>query len=89
MLKRFLVFIFVFAVSIFAILFFSTIIISKIYSFKINVTPYERAEVKETSLYSRKWMNYAMSIVKKENFAPAIASRFYSYIASIYADVLE
>jgi len=56
---------------------------------KVEVDKYVRAEMRETVLDSRRWMSHGMELAKHINFAPASASRFYSYIASVYYDVLE
>lgn len=54
-----------------------------------NPRPYVGAEFFTTDFPARTWMARAMGIVKDENLAPASAARFYAYIASVYADVLE
>lgn len=53
-----------------------------------DIGPYEMAEFRSTDLPSRRWLTFAMELVKLENFAPATAARFYAYVASAYADAL-
>lgn len=43
----------------------------------------------DNSSAARKWIFLGEEIAKNANFAPATAARFYSYIASVYSDVLE
>lgn len=39
--------------------------------------------------YSRIWMEYAMDIVKEKKPSPPASARFYAYVATVYAEVLE
>ncbi|HEV8601149.1 MAG TPA: FG-GAP-like repeat-containing protein [Patescibacteria group bacterium] len=56
---------------------------------KIPIDKYAQADKTSSEIGSRKWMNYAMSIVKRESLDRPTAARFYSYVASVYADVLK
>lgn len=56
---------------------------------RVDPDKYIKAELRTTTLPSRIWMNHGMAIAKEINFAPANGARFYSYIASVYSDVLK
>lgn len=43
----------------------------------------------QTGLPSRRWMAFTVDLVKVENPGPPTAARVYSYVASVYSDVLE
>lgn len=64
-------------------------LLSKETVLKVEVDKYVKAELITSRFTSRKWMNYGMEIAKQTNFAPTSAARFYSYIASVYSEVLE
>jgi hypothetical protein len=52
----------------------------------ISVTKYSVKE--DTTLYSRKWIEHGITIVKAEKPTPPESSRLYAYISSVYADIL-
>lgn len=54
-----------------------------------NVDRYYQAEKTPTNIIARKWMNLALTIQKKENYAAAATARWYAYVASVYSDVYE
>jgi len=56
---------------------------------KIPIDKYAQADKMSSEIGSRKWMSYAMNIVKRESLDRPTAARFYSYVASVYADVLK
>lgn len=55
----------------------------------IDARKYKGTELSKSKLTSRSWMNIAIAINKKENLAPANSARFYSYVASVFADTLQ
>ncbi|MBI5614196.1 VCBS repeat-containing protein [Candidatus Gottesmanbacteria bacterium] len=54
-----------------------------------KIDRYKKSETRHSDVPSRYNAITAMEIVKKENFSPTIASRFYAYVVSVYADVLS
>lgn len=53
------------------------------------IDQYRRAETQETTLFARRWMNFAIELQKDLNLGPSLSARLYAYTASTYADVLE
>lgn len=57
--------------------------------FTVDAVKYKGAEARPTNLASRMWMRHALEIAKVTNVPPVSAARYYAYVASVFADVLE
>lgn len=55
----------------------------------VDVSIYKKADKRQTELVSRKWMNYAVSVVKHDSLTAAVAARFYAYVATAFSDGLD
>lgn len=81
---------FVFSLAFYSSLYLPAVLLEEETRLSDNFTRrYVNMELRNSDIFSRKWMNYAMEIEKREDFAPATASRLYAYVASVFADVLD
>lgn len=58
-------------------------------SLKSDYTKYKKPLSGQVTYISRKWMEYAMHITKKENLSQQGAARFYAYVSSVFSDTLN
>ena len=58
-------------------------------SLRGEIIPYVLAERHETNLPSRKWMSYAIQLVKRSHSSAPHAARYFAYAASVYEETLK